>query len=418
MMATNDTSLKRAIVYGAGNIGRGFIGQLFSLSGYQVTFIDIDSEIIRQLNADGCYPIRTVANDDSIESVVEPVSGVNGLDNESVEEAIASSDLMATAVGAAVLPRIAGPIARGLKRRWSRKDFRPLNIILCENLYDVHLVLKKLILQELEDNERKLFDQTVGLVEASVGRMVPVMTAEMQDGNRLRIYVEKYCGLPVDRDAFVGEIPNIIHMIPYAPFRYYIQRKLYIHNMGHAVAAYLGHIQGDRFIWEVCKVPAIRSIVRNSMGESCASISRLYGIPMNDLLEHADDLLDRFGNQKLGDTIVRVARDPVRKLANDDRLVGAAKLCLSEGIKPVFICVGIAAALHYEIETETSLTQFREQTRLYEIQDAIQEICGIDPSNVISKLASDFYQDFKQGVDLDDILRKAEMIKVQCVDAG
>jgi mannitol-1-phosphate 5-dehydrogenase len=50
--------MKKAVMYGAGNIGRGFIGQLFSESGYHVVFIDIADSVVDRLNKDGCYPVK------------------------------------------------------------------------------------------------------------------------------------------------------------------------------------------------------------------------------------------------------------------------------------------------------------------------------------------------------------------------
>jgi len=41
---------KKMIQFGAGNIGRSFIGQLFSRSGYEVVFVDINKELIKEVN--------------------------------------------------------------------------------------------------------------------------------------------------------------------------------------------------------------------------------------------------------------------------------------------------------------------------------------------------------------------------------
>ena len=42
-------------MYGGGNIGRGFIGMLFSMSGYEVTFIDVAEPVIEGLNREKKY---------------------------------------------------------------------------------------------------------------------------------------------------------------------------------------------------------------------------------------------------------------------------------------------------------------------------------------------------------------------------
>ena len=110
--------MKKAVMYGAGNIGRGFIGKTFSESGYEVCFVDVVETVVSRLNEDKCYPVRIVSNDGQREEIVHNVLAVNGLDLESVAQEIAAADIMATAVGVNVLPAIVKPLCAGLKKRF------------------------------------------------------------------------------------------------------------------------------------------------------------------------------------------------------------------------------------------------------------------------------------------------------------
>lgn len=228
----------KAVMYGAGNIGRGFIGMLFSASGYEVTFIDVAENLIDALNREKKYPVRIVSNEGFEDIEVEHISAVNGNHTGAAAEAIAEADIMATAVGVNILKYIVPNLAAGIRSRME-KGGGPLNIIICENLIDADKLLAKLIKAELTETEQLWFDKNIGLAEASIGRMVPVQTEEMKAGNPLRICVEPYDFLPVDKAAFKGEMPKIKNMVPFEPFDFYIKRKLYVHNMGHAVCAYL-----------------------------------------------------------------------------------------------------------------------------------------------------------------------------------
>ena len=222
--------MKKAVMYGGGNIGRGFIGALLSQSGYRVTFIDVAAPVVEHLQKNECYPIRYVFSGGHEDVLVENVTAVNGNDAEAASDAIANCDIMATAVGARILKFIVPNIVAGLRKRWAEGG-KELNIIICENLMDANKVLEGMIKEQLTADECKLFDETVGLVEASIGRMVPVQTDEMKDGEPMRVCVESYGFLPVDKEAFKGEIPEIKNMVPFAPFDFYIKRKLYIHNI-------------------------------------------------------------------------------------------------------------------------------------------------------------------------------------------
>ena len=198
----------KAVMYGAGNIGRGFIGMLFSASGYEVTFIDVAEKLIDALNREKTYPVRIVSNEGFEDIDVERICAVNGNNTEAAAQAIAEADIMATAVGVNILKYIVPNLAAGIRRR-IQAGGSPLNIIICENLIDADKLLAKLIRAELSEPEQDWFDKNIGLVEASIGRMVPVQTEEMKAGNPLRICADKYDFLPVDKAAFKGEIPDI-----------------------------------------------------------------------------------------------------------------------------------------------------------------------------------------------------------------
>lgn len=398
--------MKKALMYGAGNIGRGFIGQLFSESGYEVTFIDVNTEIINKLNQDGEYPVRILKGFEEKEIIVSPVRGVNGNDIERVAQEIAETDIMATAVGVNILPRIVKAIASGLKKRWNEKNMKPLNIIICENLLDANHYLAKLITQELDASQKKHFEKLVGLVEASVGRMVPVMTQKMQDGNILRSCVEEYCVLPVDKDGFKGEVPIIKNMLPSAPFSFYIQRKLFIHNMGHALAAYLGKIKGYTYIWEAINDPYIKLAVSNAMQESSLALSKEHGMKYEILLEHVEDLIYRFGNRQLGDTVSRVGNDVKRKLYSNDRLVGAASLCTCYGISPFFISLGIAAAMKFENSQDEFISEAHKIIEAEGPEGVLKKICMLSDKDYIWSIILELYEQIDSNLEIDDIIER------------
>ena len=275
----------KALMYGGGNIGRGFISMLLSSSGYEVTVVDVVDTVVETLNKNGKYPVRIISNNGHTDIDVLNINAVDGKDGAAVAEAIASVDIMATAVGVNVLKFIIPNIVAGLKLRKER-GLPPFNIIICENLMDANKVLEKMIKEHLSEEEQAWFDQNIGLVEASIGRMVPVQTEEMKDGDPLRVCVESYGFLPVDKDAFKGEIPNIKNMVPFSPFDFYLKRKLYVHNLGHATCAYLGNILGLEYIYQSIDKDEVYLIVRGAMEESARALSKKYGVALEEILLH------------------------------------------------------------------------------------------------------------------------------------
>lgn len=401
--------MKQAVMYGGGNIGRGFIGALMSRSGYEVTFVDVAVPVVEELQSRRCYPLRIVSSEGNTDLTINNVTAVNGNDTEATAAAIAACDIMATAVGARILKFIVPNIVAGLRQRWAEGG-KPLNIIICENLNDANKIIEGMIKEQLSDAEKAKFDETVGLVEASIGRMVPVQTDEMKDGEPLRVCVESYGFLPVDKAAFKGEIPQIEGMVPFEPFDFFIKRKLFIHNMGHATTAYLGGLLGDEFVWQSIGNPTIRLIAQNAMTESAMALSRHYNVPLEGILMHITDLIGRFGNKALGDTCARVGGDPARKLSPADRMIGSSLLALQEGITPAYIAVGAAAGI------KRYLDEAGEAQSLAAAEKVLSEVSQLSADAPLAKLILPYYKMIIEGCTVEDLLKAADAAKKASMD--
>ena len=394
--------MKKFIMYGAGNIGRGFIGQTFSNAGYSVGFIDINMEIIDRLNADKEYPVNIVSTEKNEEKTVKNVYGIDGKDIDKVSDEIASCDLMATAIGVNVLKFIAKPIAAGIKKR-AAVSGKSLNIIICENLIGADEYLKGLILTEIP-GLKEYVEVKVGFIEASIGRMVPVMTEEKKAGNPLRVYVEPYNILPVDKAAFKGEIPkDVENLYPFTPFNLFIQRKLFMHNMSHALCAYLGNLRGYEYIYQAVNDFDIRYCVFRALVRSALAIAKENGVEIDGLIGHAENLLYRFTNTALADTVERVGKDTKRKLGANDRLVGALKLCEKHGIDGTYLCIGIAAGFLFSPQADESSVEvnaFVNGNGVKATLEKYSEYCGkyVD-------LITEIYDEFKQGKTLAEVVK-------------
>ena len=389
-----------AVMYGAGNIGRGFIGPLFAKAGYRVTFIDVAEKIIDGLNDNGFYPVRLLSNEVIEEIWITGVNAVNGTHEQKVIDRIAEADILATAVGVKVLPAIAPLIAGGLKKRF-RLGAAPLNIIICENLIDADKFLAEQVSKNLDAGEIKQMEEQVGFVEASIGRMVPLQTPEMQEGNILRICCEKYGFLPVNKDAFVGEIPKIAGIVPFGNFDFFIQRKLFIHNMGHSLCAYLGMLLGDTYISDTITRADVLFIVQNAMLESASALEMKFGVKPQDLFDHMRDLLCRFNNRSLMDTCARVGADIERKLGPADRIIGAITCCKEQGVVPAFISIGAAAAFHRLIK-ERGVEQSEEN-----VLALLEKVSGMDKHSAEARLILAMYLKIRDGIKPGELIYSA-----------
>jgi mannitol-1-phosphate 5-dehydrogenase len=345
--------MKKLVQFGAGNIGRSFIGQLFARAGWEVVFIDIDEKVIQALNERGEYVVQV--RDRQEQSItVRNVRGVSAYQAEAVAEEICTADIAATAVGQKALGSIVTLLATGIVQRSRRFPGRPLDIIICENMHDAASFLKRALVEALPAGFP--FERTIGLVETSIGKMVPIMSEMDRARDPLLVFAEAYNTLILDRKGFKGEVVDVPGLDPKDNIRAYVDRKLFIHNMGHAVCGYTSFVfrPANTYVWEAADDEEIREITRNAMHEAGDALIAEYPdeFTQSSIGEHIEDLLIRFRNKALGDTIYRLGRDLYRKLGHDDRLVGSLRLCEKHGITASYITLGTASAMFFRAVDE------------------------------------------------------------------
>lgn len=381
---------KYIVHFGAGNIGRSLVGQVFSNAGYHVIFVDTVPEIIEALNTNGRY--KVVIKDDippgqPSEVWVENVSGISAFDTGAVIDAVSGAELISTAVGANVLPKVLPVIAKGILKRET-----PVSILFCENLRGVSEFAEAELKKHLPENFD--LDSRVGFVTTSIGKMVPIMPNEIREKDPLEVWGEAYNQILADKAGFITELPEIKGLVLKDNFKAYMDRKLFIHNLGHAASAYFGFLKNKSAIWECMADKEIRDETKNVMWEAGDALINTYSSEFNkqNIEEHIEDLLKRFANKSLGDTVFRVGRDLKRKLSYDDRCVGALRLIKKTGGNPDSICKVIASAFHFKAKDEDgkmfpSDEEVHKELEKSGIKNMLIKICGLDENKHSEEIA-------------------------------
>ncbi|MDQ0252964.1 mannitol-1-phosphate 5-dehydrogenase [Evansella vedderi] len=364
--------------FGAGNIGRGFIGKLLSEANYRTCFVDVNEEIIRLLNEKESYQVF-YAEEEKRSFTITNVYGINSATNpDDVVEAIASANIVTTAVGTNILPIIAKLIARGLVKRVEENN-QPLNIIACENAIGGTDILKKAILSELDGEYHEKVLEMVGFPNAAVDRIVPNQTQE----NPLDVMVEPFFEWVVEKKAIKGAVPPIegIHYVD--NLNAYIERKLYTVNTGHAVTAYLGYLEGKKTVQEALEDSEIRNAVYKALRETGKLMVDKYDFDQQAHEAYIEKIIGRFTNPFIIDDVTRVARNPIKKLGYNERLISPARQLLERDIYPEGLLVGIKAALHYNFEGDEEAVELQRKIKEQGVQKALAEISGIEEDSPI-----------------------------------
>lgn len=357
---------KKIVIFGAGRIGRSFIGQLFGTSGYKVAFVDVDEKIIRLLNERKYY--RVVIKGDKEEEIQVPCHhAINISDMERVTDEICSAGIAAVSVGKFALGKVVPVIAAGLVKRQRYNPYFPLDIILAEN----HRSAADFVRSGLKEFLPEGFplERTVGLLETSIGKMVPLIPSAEIEKDPLVVFAEPYNTLILDSRDFRNPIPDVKGLAPKNNIKAWVDRKAFIHNLGHATAAYYGFYRhpGMTYMHEILEDPEVLCFTRNVMLQSADILSVMYpdDLPLNELKEHVDDLLKRFRNKALQDTVFRVGSDLCRKLASDDRFMGIINLAVKYGMKYDLILKAFTFGFRFKARDENG-RMFPDDIRFHE----------------------------------------------------
>lgn len=381
--------MKNAVHFGAGNIGRGFIGKLLADADIQVTFADVNEPLVDQLSHQQQYQVKVVGSECQIETVTH-VTAVNSASDDVIERII-HTDLVTTAVGPTVLDIIAKTIAKGLEARFSAGNEHPLNIIACENMVRGSSHLKGEVFKYLSPASQAKAEQWVGFVDSAVDRIVP--PAEAVNDDPLEVTVESFSEWIVDEQQFKGEIPSINGMEKTDNLMAFVERKLFTLNTGHCITAYLGCLKGHHTIRQAINDPVIQAEVKQAMQESGEVLIRRYGFDRK--LHHAyiEKILSRFANPYLVDEVDRVGRQPLRKLGANDRLIKPLLGTIEYGLENKTLLKGIAAALKYTNTSDPQSVELQNSLREQGIAQTLAHYSGLDADSVeVQKIEAIYHQ--------------------------
>ncbi|MFF2291172.1 mannitol-1-phosphate 5-dehydrogenase [Peribacillus butanolivorans] len=381
--------MKQVVHFGAGNIGRGFIGALFSQSGYHVTFVDIADQIIDQLNDKKQYQVK-LATDQQESVTVENVSGLNSLkQEEEIIKAIKEATYLTTAIGPNILPHIAPLIAKGLTSRVKETDEK-LYVIACENQISATDLLEGYILENLDQDTKANLADKVFFFNSAVDRIVPIQNNE----GSLDVLVEPYYEWVVETNENIPAVEGMTIVKELAPF---IERKLFTVNTGHAVIAYLGYLKDNKStIDQSLEDEGIVKQVKKTLDETGAYLIKEYQLNPDEHQQYINKIINRFKNSYLNDSVNRVGRSPLRKLGPNDRLVRPAVEAKKAGLSYKHLAKAIAAALLFDYNEDEEAVKLQAMVKENGVPFVLKEVSGLDENSEITKEVVSHYNELKK----------------------
>lgn len=364
----------KAVHFGAGNIGRGFVGLLLHQAGYEVVFADVADALIEQLAAADSYNVHEVGEEPTVRTVDNFRALNSGTHEAELVREIATADIVTTAVGPHILKFVAPTITKGIAARAT--GLAPLQVMACENAINATDILRAEV-AGLWDEAAGSLDSAAVFANTAVDRIVP----DQAPGQGLDVTVETFYEWVIDRTAFgdaAPVIPGATFVDELAP---YIERKLFTVNTGHASAAYFGFEAGLEKISEAMADQDVAEDVRAVLEETKQLLVAKHGFSNDEQEAYVQKILVRFSNPHLPDTVNRVGRAPLRKLSRHERFIGPAAELAERGIVPEALLGAIAAALRFEDPADAEATELAQILASSSPADATIRITGLAPDH-------------------------------------
>ena len=386
---------KEIVLIGAGKIGRGYIAELFKKGQYKLKFIDYSKELIDSMNAQGHYTIHKSYFDGRTEEI--RIDDYEALCLQTEYDAcvqwLAETNYASVQVFPGALESIGHLIGDAVKRRMQKRNLAPLDIFICVNFLNPTKKFKKHIYEVLQTEEEHSFlEEHIGFVETLVMRTSSNPTEEMKRKDPLALAVAEGEVLPSDAEGFKGQVPQGVAIDLQDRLGMRLTHKIWHVNMSHFSLAVYGNLFKTSYIWESTINPYIVQIVKKEMELSNFALAKELGLRVEEIetdFNHDDRLWDDYKNQSIQDDIRRVAADPIRKLAREERLVGPAMVCIQNGCIPHSLAHAIAAAYLYDAETDAAAMEIQAYLKEHSISEALAKYSGLSQDNAEEKVLVD-----------------------------
>jgi mannitol-1-phosphate 5-dehydrogenase len=370
----------KAIHFGAGNIGRGFVGLLLHEAGYEVVFADVNSALIDALHAAPSYEVHEMG-EGARQHTVQGFRAINSAtDTEALIEEIATADVVTTAVGPNILKFVAPVIAAGLARRSA--SLPRLAVMACENAINATDLLAEHVHSHVTGADWPVLSARAAFANTAVDRIVPNQAADAG----LTVTVEAFYEWVIERGAFGDEVPAIPGATFVDNLEPYIERKLFTVNTGHATIAYFGSQAGVTTIAEALDVASVVAAARSVLEETSALLVNKHGLDEAAQRAYREKILVRFSNPALLDTVERVGRQPLRKLGRNERFIGPAAELAESGTTPVALLTAIGAALRFNVAADEQSVELQRMLRAESAEHIAQQVCGLEEAHPLFPL--------------------------------
>ena len=374
--------MKNAVHFGAGNIGRGFIGEILFKNGFHIDFVDVNDRIIQVLNEKGKYEIE-IAKEGQPRIEITNVAGINSKEHpEQVIEAIQKADIITTAIGPNILPFIAELLAKGIEARRAAGNTQSLDVMACENMIGGSQFLYQEVKKYLSPEDLTFAENYIGFPNAAVDRIVPAQSHE----DPLFVVVEPFNEWVVETKRLKNPDLHLEYVHYEEDLEPFIERKLFSVNSGHATSAYIGAHYGAKTILEALQNPDIKSQIEAVLAEIRSLLVAKWNFDKKELENYHKVIIERFENPFIVDDISRVARTPIRKLGYNERFIRPIRELKERKLSYYNLLKTVGYVFNYRDANDEESIKLEQLLTSQPIKDVVVQITGLDDKELINQI--------------------------------
>ena len=383
------------VIFGAGKIARGFVGHLLYLSNIDFIFVEKVNSLVDLINERGQYTVN-ILGDESKNTLVKGAKALKFSQTEEISEVIAKADCVFDAVGGKNLCEIVPFLTKGIEKR-AQINPKPMNIVTCENWKLPADILKNGISESISEEYRNFFEENVGITEAVIMRSAIESTPELLAKDPLVVNAQDFWEFPFDASRLKAPMPDgMICQKPIYEFTGFLERKFYTYNAANGTTSFVGALLGYKYIADAAHDDRILKLLDGVYTETATALSKKHNFPFDEQWAFTRTSLNKLQDRNIVDYIERNARDPMRKLGKDDRLVGSARLCLDYGVRPESLAVAIACAIHYEEPSDEFAVKLKRMRESEGYDAILEKVCSVDPCGELGMLVKEKIAQIKE----------------------
>lgn len=369
--------MKRVLIIGAGRLGKGFVGETFDNAGWDITFLDKDQRVIDELNRENKYTVQVFRTDDIILHEITNFNAFLTDDNYSVMNDFLESSVIMCPLYPEDFAESAQYLGKCFEHQYHIDPNKKMSLICLTNKNHIIKDIEGWYRDAIPSAEaRQWFDTHVAIRDSIVRRSTDAKThyATQIDSTAVASLIIQ--------TPLYNDISGVEWLEPREHLEMLKDIKVFTINGPHATTAWYGHLKGYKTIPDASADPQVSDLANAVHDVTITAVMTEYPQITCEALKDLEYLPK--AKNELPDSIHRVAYDPIRKLAYQDRLMGVVQLCLKHDLDYTPLTKAIACGLAYYAEEDQASVKLQQKMQRMGLLTTAAEIIGLPKNHPVT----------------------------------